>query len=134
MNKDINSKYSTYNTHKPTADIDNKENALYQNNNLLVTPIQANKNQNNSLSAQNGRYGIYQDEMHVDHSAKNHNSGESNNNMQNVSVNLNNSVKSVIHDKRADKEGAAGAENAVPVAGMVSFINSSQCSEGIIQA
>jgi hypothetical protein len=68
----------------------------------------------------------------VDHSAKNQHSGESNNNnMQNVSVNLNNSVKSVIHDKRADKEGAA-AENAGPVAGMVSFINSSQCSEGLI--
>ena len=51
--------------------------------------------------------------------------------MQNVSVNLNNSVKSVIHDKRADKDGAT-AENAGPVAGMVSFINSSQCSEGLI--
>ena len=57
--------------------------------------------------------------MHVDHSAKNQNSGESNNNnMQNVSVNLNNSVKSVIHDKRADKEGV-GAENAVPVLSLI---------------
>lgn len=69
--------------------------------------------------------------MHVDHSAKNQNSGESNHNMQNVSVNLNNSVKSVIHDKRGDKEGVA-AENVVPVAGIVSFINSSQCSDGLV--
>ena len=51
--------------------------------------------------------------------------------MQNVSVNLNNSVKSVIHDKRADKDGA-NAENGGPVAGMVSFINSSQWSDGMI--
>ena len=52
QSKDLNSKYSTYNTHKPTNDLENKENALF-------TPIQPSKNQNNSLSAQNGRYNIY---------------------------------------------------------------------------
>lgn len=113
-------------------DIENKENTLYQSSTLLVTPLHQSKNHNNnSHSAQNGRYAIYQDEMNVDHSVKNQNSGESTHNIQSVSVNLDNSVKSVIHEKRADKE-VVSTENAVPVAGMVSFINSSQCSDSLI--
>ena len=70
--------------------------------------------------------------MNVDHSVKNQNSGESTHNIQGVSVNIDNSAKSVIHEKRADKEGAR-TENAVPVAGIVSNINSSQCSDSLIQ-
>ena len=41
-------------------------------------------------------------------------------------------MKSVIQEKKVDKEGAS-TDNALPVAGMVSFINSSQCSDSLIQ-
>ena len=41
-------------------------------------------------------------------------------------------MKSVNHEKIAEKEGA-NTENAMPMAGIVSLINSSQCSDNLIQ-
>jgi hypothetical protein len=51
-----------------------------------------------ALSTQYGKGSIYQDEMHVDHSNKNQNSGESHQLIQSATAHQNNSVKSVIHD------------------------------------
>lgn len=146
--KETNTRYGAHSQNQasapPTAGAnmaDNKENALYQSSNLLVTPIHQ-KSSVHAHSAQYGKGSIYQDEMHVDHSNKNQNSNESHHHMQSATAHANNSVKSVIHHDggqvgKRDEQNQDG-ENAVPgagsvVAGMLSSINSSQCSDGFMQ-
>lgn len=89
--------------------IENKE-----NNAVVITP-----SQQKSHSGVAG--GVYQDEMNVDHSNKNYNSGE------NISAS---GVQALNGHSQYQNTDKSINENNI---GMISSANTSQCSDGFIQ-